>query len=260
MILKKKEKYVLNLIKKRDKYKVSDLIKSSQISPTSLRRILTKLDEYDLINRSWGEVSLKQNDNTNIEYTGDEKYFHEKLYKNKKLKEAIALEAANSLTENARVFLASGTTTSLVPMFCKQKLTFMTNNVILLKSIIEDHISIIMLNGEYHKNNEALLGDLVVQNMENLYATHTIVGCTGLHPASGATTGDYHEGIINKTMLKKSIGQKIIVADSSKIGLGTNFKFAGVSDFDTIITDSNADPILIGEFIKQGINVKIVTI
>ena len=45
------------------------------------------------------------------------------------------------------------------------------------------------------------------------------------------------------------------MADSSKLGVNSNFLFVPLSEVDILITDSDADPEILKEFEAQGIEV-----
>jgi DeoR family ulaG and ulaABCDEF operon transcriptional repressor len=57
--------------------------------------------------------------------------------------------------------------------------------------------------------------------------------------------------------LKKQAESLIILADSSKLGVSSNFLFSPLSEVDILITDSDADPKLVKEFESYGIQVMI---
>ncbi len=55
--------------------------------------------------------------------------------------------------------------------------------------------------------------------------------------------------------LKNQAEKLIVLADSSKLGVISNFTFVPLSEVDILITDAEADPKLIAEFEHAGIEV-----
>ena len=58
--------------------------------------------------------------------------------------------------------------------------------------------------------------------------------------------------------LTVSAEKLILLADSSKLGMRSNFVFASLSELDVLITDSGADPKQVKHFKSQGVEVIIV--
>ncbi len=258
MILNKHEKEILALIKKAHSCKTIELNEQTNLSPATVRRIINKLAELSLVTKLWGGVQINEVNQPKPVHKKSEKYFVEKLNKNKELKEKIASRSLEFLSDGDSVYISSGSTASLIPQMCQKEVIFMTNNTNVITSFLDPKVTVMMLSGQYDAKHSSLAGNLTLLSMENLYSTHSFVGCTALHPISGATTDIYQEGIINKTMLHKSMGRKVIIADHTKIGLGSHFCFARPGDFDTIITDRKTDKTIIKQFIELDIEVIIV--
>ena len=55
--------------------------------------------------------------------------------------------------------------------------------------------------------------------------------------------------------LKKQSEKLIVLADSSKLGKRSNFIFCPLSEVDTLITDSNADPDIVRQLEAEGVEV-----
>ena len=58
--------------------------------------------------------------------------------------------------------------------------------------------------------------------------------------------------------LTVSAEKLILLADSSKLGMRSNFVFVPLSELDVLITDSGADPAQVKHFKSQGVEVIIV--
>ena len=64
--------------------------------------------------------------------------------------------------------------------------------------------------------------------------------------------------ILAEQKLRKRADKLIVLADSSKIGVKGNLIFCGLSEVDTVITDSNAAPEALDKIREFGVNVIVV--
>ena len=72
-------------------------------------------------------------------------------------------------------------------------------------------------------------------------ANKCFMGVHGISAAGGVTSSYLQEVAVNRSMLAQCSGPKIVVADSSKIGVCQNFLDYSLDQITHLITDSNAD-------------------
>ncbi|MDO4573224.1 MAG: DeoR/GlpR transcriptional regulator, partial [Clostridia bacterium] len=91
-----------------------------------------------------------------------------------------------------------------------------------------------------------------------VYATKCILGVNGITAEDGITTSIHQETSINSLMLRRCKGERIVVADSSKVGHSYDFISASIDMIDCLITDSDADEADLERLRAAGVKVLVV--
>jgi DeoR family deoxyribose operon repressor len=78
-----------------------------------------------------------------------------------------------------------------------------------------------------------------------------------VHRRLGVTTSDEYETELKRAGME-SAEQRILLVDSSKFGRFTQYYFADIDQFDTIITDNLLDKSLQTPYLERGISLIIV--
>ncbi|PID50373.1 MAG: ArsR family transcriptional regulator [Proteobacteria bacterium] len=172
---------------------------------------------------------------------------------------AIAKAAAKRMNDNDIVFINSSSTALLVLSQIENTyLTAITNNGKALSMSIDPRIHLVLCGGDISFPKEALTGEFAISNLNKVTATRCIIGIGGLSHSMGLSTQNLAEVAINNTMLSRTLGEKIIVADSSKINHNSAFSSGELSAIDTLITDKQADSKFIEILQQMEINVILV--
>ena len=224
---------------------VESLAKQLSVSIMTIRRDLTVLDNMGLVQRNHGSATFMQKPN----FEGDT---HNKHIE--KIKYALARKAASYIKENMTLFVnTSSTALQTVDFLTTIPLTVATNNLQMSFKQMHPSSTIILSGGEIHFPKAALVGDLAAESLAHITADVAILGCSGISPDKGISTGDFHESKINRLMLKQAIDLVIVVADYRKIGTVSNFRIAAVQDIDILITDTYGDPEIIKQIESHGV-------
>lgn len=83
-------------------------------------------------------------------------------------------------------------------------------------------------------------GEFALASINRVNAAKAILGCSGLSAKRGLTTLVSHETSINSLMLEHS-DRRIIVADGTKIGVNSSFRYGNPEQVDVLVTDGSAD-------------------
>ncbi|MCD6397601.1 MAG: DeoR/GlpR transcriptional regulator [Spirochaetaceae bacterium] len=234
---------IVDLIKKDGLVTVEALSRILNVSVITVRRDLSVLEEKGLLERTHGGAVFTKP----IER---ESYYPEKDRRNKAQKEAIGKAAAALVEDGDTVFINSGSTTYQVIRFLEERknVTVITNNAAAVADFIgKPGIELILTGGIYRHQSNCLIGDFAVNTVNMVVASKIIMGVDGLCFKEGLTSPVYQEAGITKTMIERTQGQVICVADSSKIGKVTNFVTAPLSILDILVTDW-----LFDEELRQG--------
>ncbi|MEG2506361.1 MAG: DeoR/GlpR family DNA-binding transcription regulator [Longicatena sp.] len=236
---------IMKLIQNKGRMFVDDLAESLQVSPLTIRRDLQFWEEKGAVERFYGGAKLVQNFVVNDDLT----------LSNEAYKHAIAKYAAQYVQEGDTIFINTSSTALLVLKYIKNKrVTVITNNA---KAIFIDHdpfVSICLTGGELRIPKESMVGNFALNNLNRVSANKAFLGCSGISATSGMTTAILQEVAINEVMISRSIGEKFILADHTKIGNNHSFISGAINSFDYLITDTLANEEEVNAIKEMGLN------
>lgn len=218
---------------------VRDLAERFDVTASTIRRDLERLEAMDLVKRTHGgAIPVKQSETPH--------HFKEELHRTEKA--AIGRAMAERVLEGQTILLDGGTTTlEVARQLENQRLTVVTGDLRVALAIARKQtIHLVFIGGELLPNAFSMWGPTSVQQLSNLRVDVAIFGAD--------TVGD--DGIYSATSyelelkrLMRSIArQAFFVADSSKFGREALFKVFGMEDFTAGITDSLLDPLRASHF------------
>lgn len=243
---------ILTLLGENEELSVRQISEIFKISEVTARRDLDTLASKNLVVRSYGAARLNKQVIRNVPFFGD------KSSKHCTEKELIAKAAAERVESGDVIFVNSGTTVLFLPQFItKPDVRIVTNNPCMATAEGSQNVDLIITGGERYPQTQSLVGDLALYTLSKIKASKCILSVNGISTEYGLTAAYYMETAINATMLSRCSGERIVIADSSKIGRSFSFISAGLEMIDTIITDAKADPGELAKFEKAGIEIVI---
>ncbi len=223
------------------------------VSPATIRRDLDHLADQQLLSRTHGgavpnttsyDLPLRYKSSTRTE-----------------AKSRIARQAVAMLWPGATVALNGGTTTVEVARAIPAEerlhlgVTVVTNALnIATELTVRPFIKIVVCGGVARPQSYELVGALASETLSQLTPDICFLGAIGLDPDAGVTTYDEDEAAINRVMVTQS-KRTVVVADSSKLGTVGFCRICHVKEVDAVLTDTDADPRLLGELRDTGVEV-----
>lgn len=232
---------------------VNDLANHLHMSPITIRRDLDELESKQLLIRRFGRAeailpSTKE----------DEPIYMASIEQNINCKRAIARAAADRLQDGDTVFINSSATALLIYPFIRREVMVITNNGRSLQVDRPANVSLMLTGGEVTGNKKSLTGQIAVDMLSHITASKCILGVSGISVEGGITSRVMQETIINRTMLQRCTGEKIVVADHTKVGVEHNFFSSKIQNITHLITDSMADPAKLNFLREAGVTVQLV--
>ena len=180
----------------------------------------------------------------------------ERRMKNTDKKFRIAEFAATFLPNEGSVFVDGGTTAGLLlgALKLKKNLIVITNNVELAAQLGEAENEVYLVGGRIRKTTLTTLGSRAVEEFSNYRASISFLGANGFSPTSGFTTTDPDEAAVKKVMIANSL-ERIVLADSTKMGAVYATAFANTDVIDKLITDDGIAKSAIDAFVAAGVDV-----
>lgn len=249
-----RRKIIMKKLQEHQRITVKELSEELQISESTLRTDLTKMEEDGLLMRTHGGAILIDNMDSENNFSNREK-------RNKNEKSAIAKKAVELISNGQCIMLdASSTALELARTLKDLPLRIMVvtsgiNTALELKDHPE--ITVILLGGIVKKGSYSLEGNFGVNILNQINIDLLFTSANGFSFESGLTDFSVYEVELKKAMVQAS--KKVVaLLDHTKIDKNSIAPFASVDQIDTIITDFNITADYASKFQKH--NVKVINI
>jgi len=175
-----------------------------------------------------------------------ERSFEEGLASASDEKAAIGREAAASVASGESVILDVGTTPlaiahALVARDDLHDVTVITNGLTIALALEPaiPRFTVVVTGGTLRPLQHSLVEPLASEVLERIRADVVFVGCTGVHAEAGVTNVNLPEATLKRRMLHAA-ARRVVVADSSKLGVVDLGRVAGTEEFDRLLTGAPA--------------------
>ena len=230
---------IVELLLERGFQSVTELADAFNVTPSTVRRDLERLEARDLVQRTHGgALPIRQTDAP----------FDLKETLHRREKVAIGKAMADRILDGQTVLLDSGTTTLEVARhLTRSRVTIVTNDLQIGMEIAErQNASLVFIGGELLPNDVSMWGPTSVQQLQNLRVNVAIIGCDTVVEDGLYSTSSY-EIELKRTMMSIA-SEAFFVADSSKFGREALFKVFDLDRFTAGISDDLLDPIRASHF------------
>ena len=253
VILQRQER-ILQLIQQKQMMSVAELVRHFHVTPATIRRDLEDLEEQGNVKRFFGGVEYILPPSEYVQYQADKK-------DQTTAKRAIARKAAEMISNGDTIFVNSSTTALCLFDYLENKqLSIVTNNARSIDCTVPDGVGLILTGGEVYGNRQSLVGEMAVDATRKVIANKCFMGVHGISAAGGITSSYLQEVAVNRSMLAQCNGPKIVMADSSKIGVCQNFVDYGLDQITHLITDSGANKRELDQIRAKGVEVIVVEV
>jgi DeoR family transcriptional regulator, aga operon transcriptional repressor len=255
LLVEERRRSILEILDKRERLMVDDLVKEFGISAVTIRGDLDALAEVGALVRSHGGAIKRINPLQDYPLNVKETLHHAE-------KVRIGQAAAKLIGSDQSVILDSGTTTVEIARQIKllkvKGVTVITNALNIAMELANlPHVSVIMVGGMLRQMSFSLVGPHAEQIMRDLNAHHVFLGVDGLDPVIGLTTPDVLEAQLNAQMIKMA-REVTVVCDSSKLRRRSLSLIAKIDVVHRLITDEKADPEVVAQMRARNIEVVLV--
>lgn len=252
MTLLERHKAILELLRESGSVDVGDLSLRLRVSAVTIRKDLDQLEERQLLYRTHGGAVLAD------PYIATRKV-SEKEKLNPELKYRIGQKAAELLSPQEALIIASGTTVqAFARCIQNMKMTVITSAMnVAMELLDKPDIEIIQLGGIIRHSSASVVSEYAVSMLDNFTCGKLFLGVDGIDPEYGLSTTHLQEASLNRAMIATAT-KTIVLADSSKFGRRGFSKICDISDIDQVITDSGVSPKILEAIKEQGVKVTVV--
>lgn len=222
---------LLLFIKEKGSASIAEMAEQFAVSEMTVRRVIHKLADAGLVIRTPGGAMAAPSGSV-------ERSFMERSEKMASAKEAIGREAAALVQDGETVVLDSGTTTRYIARYlaAKRNLTVMTTSLAVLEELAGSaSVQVRLTGGIYRRSSHDLSGNAVLDSLSSIHADKVFFGAAAL---------SFHKGVMNydAEMPKAFLSagrERILVIDSSKIGIEAVYRLCSLDKCDMVVTDNH---------------------
>jgi len=226
--------------------KVEELAHMLNVSPLSVRRDLTQLNEEKAIIRTHGGCMMAGRAALETEY-------HVKVGHHFNIKQGIGRVAAEQINPGSTLLINDGSTTFHLSTYLGQKapLTVYTNSLAMIAELgrVRD-IELYILGGKYISDLYSLRGSLTEHILELLSIDIAFLGADAIDEEGRCLTSNPEEANLTKAMLRSG-RKKVLLVDHTKLKAEGHFVYGTLQEFDLWITSKGLDEITLKELGKK---------
>ncbi len=244
------EKEIMAILQAKQFATVEEIASSLFVSPATVRRKLTALQDKGLVLRTHGGAQI--NDTNNFSPN-----FDLRTHTNSLAKRKIALAAIKLIKNGDLVFLDGSTSSYVVAEYLKEfaDIRVMTNGIDTLSLLAKNKVKGYSTGGYISDVNQStLVGQLAHQTVNLMHANIAFFSAQSVD-----NNGDIYDCFEQENYLRKSMMNhadiKVFLCDDKKIARRSPFYLCNVSDIDYIISNADLENFFGGKFTDKIIKV-----
>lgn len=233
---------ILRALKSGGSASIAEMAERFAVSEMTVRRALKSLAGAGLIIRTPGGAMAAPPNSLEKSFLDRERHMSA-------AKDAIGRAAAERVKDGETVVLDSGTTTQYIARYLgsRKGLTVITTSLAVLEELAAGKgVSVQLTGGIYRRSSHDLFGASVIDALDGIQADKVFFGAAAL---------SFRKGVMNydaemPRALLRAAKQRILVLDSSKIGVDAVYRFCPTSGCDLVITDKGIKPADLARLVK----------
>ena len=234
MLVKERQDKIFSIIKQKKAIKMSEIVKTFQVSHETARKDLEALQDQNLIKRVYGGAVLAESVSTEPQLQtslGNISSFEER--------EAIGREAAKLVKEGDTVLLSVGSTILQVARHIRhiKHVTVLTNSIFVINELIDSDIRVFALGGRINSSEYDMEGYLAIDALNHFCVDIAFICAGGITKESGVSDYSCEVAQFNKAILDR-VKNTVLVAHAKKFGIDSFSVTCPLDSIHTIISDS----------------------
>jgi DeoR/GlpR family transcriptional regulator of sugar metabolism len=245
---------IVAALKDKRAVRVPTLSDELGVSEITIRRDLLLLEREGVLDRTYGGAVLKKQ-------LAAEPRWDDAGGVNVAAKDAIAAAAAEMIEPQDTVFIGSGTTVVNILRHVDPELEarVVTHSLAVASEARGLSLEVLFLGGLYRPQLDAVEGTWPLDMINQVYADKAFLGADGLDIRAGLTTPSMAAATIELAMIRRTRGEVVVLADSSKIGVVGPLVICPLDQVDVILVDDGVDPGVVKQIQRAGPQCEVVT-
>ena len=247
MIPAERRARIVTALRAQRAVRVSTLSEALGVSEITIRRDLMLLEQEGVLARTYGGAVLRQ-------HLTDVPRYEDNLMAHAAEKDRIAKAAAAMIEARDTVFLGSGTTLMHILRHIDPNLEarIVTHNLGAAAEARGLRLELVFLGGLYRPQLDAVEGSWPLEMIGKFHADKAFIGADGLDARAGLTTPSIAVAGIELAMIRRTRGEVVVLADSSKIGLVGAVVICPLDQIDVVLVDDGVDRDLCEQIQRAG--------
>ena len=238
---------IVSALEDRRAVRVPVLSEDLGVSEITIRRDLLLLEQEGVLDRTYGGAVIKRR-------VTAEPRWEDAVVAFAAEKDAIAAAAAEMIEPQDTVFFGSGTTVVNILRHLDPQLEarVVTHNLAVAAEARGMRLEVLFLGGLYRPQLDAVEGAWPLDMINQVYADKAFLGADCLDLRAGLTTPSMALATIELAMIRRTRGEVVVLADSSKIGLVGPMVICPLDQIDVVLVDGGIDPAMVKQIQRAG--------
>lgn len=242
-----RQRWLVEQARDAGRLEVLDVAERLEVAAETIRRDLKVLERQGLLKRVHGGAVA-------IERVGFEGRLNLRTTQQTDRKALIADAALGMIGNSESVYLDEGSTVQALAerLAPARPLTVVTNALPIAALLApRDHITVIVLGGRVRQQTMATI-EWGTQLLEQLVLDLAFLGTNGVSLEHGCTCPDVAVAALKAKAVDVS-RRRVLLADGTKFGGDSSYRFARVRDLTTVVTDRSVDEGILRKIRAQGV-------
>ncbi|KQS72286.1 DeoR family transcriptional regulator [Rhizobium sp. Leaf371] len=174
----------------------------------------------------------------------------------KATKQALALRAVARIAAGQLVFLDGGSTNEALARALPRDLsiTIATHSPTIAAALSGHDAEVILIGGRLYKHSMVATGSAALAAIETMRFDLFFLGATALHPAHGATTGDFEEAAIKRAIAGQS-AETFILAAGDKLGAVSPHRILPLAQLTGLVVSADIEDTTLSLYREAGLEI-----
>jgi DeoR/GlpR family transcriptional regulator of sugar metabolism len=245
---------IMEVLRERGTVNVAALSDAFQVSLSTIRRDLEKLEREGFLTKAYGGAYLRES-------TARDRPVGERLMTQSEAKEAIAMAAVGLIRERETIIIGSGSTCWRLARNCPADLacTVITNDLRVATELCQrEKVTVIATGGQLVTIDAVAYGSIAEHTISRINADKAIFSVMGFSLERGLTHAQLEIASYKRRIIS-SARQLIVLVDSQKIGKVFPYLIASPDVLHKVITDEDASSSFVAQLQAVGVEVVVAT-
>lgn len=167
-------------------------------------------------------------------------------------------EVAVTLVRPGQVVAVDGGTSNLqlVRAFPRDLACTVVTHSPLIVAELRDRpfVEVLIIGGRLFRHSQVALGSEAVEAIGRIRVDWFFLGATGIHPETGATTGDWEDAAVKRAFCR-SAAEVVLLVSPEKWGAASPFQIVPASELSVLVVDRETDEAGLAPYLALGIEV-----